>query len=93
VDQHGREVPKELYDVHIGDDDFCFKFKNPEAAKSGRYRVVLANAAGEGEAEVDANFIGKKRPRAGHSYQPLFQANLLRRDRWPPQTFWQTLAR
>ena len=61
VDSSGREVPLSEYDLQLGEEDFCFRFKDPDKAKSGKYRVVLANDAGQDEAEVDMKFVGKGR--------------------------------
>ncbi len=55
LDEDGNEVPPSEYDLHIGDQDFCFKLKNP---KSGKYKVVVSNDAGEDEADVNMKFIG-----------------------------------
>ncbi len=58
VDSDGKEVPPSEYDLDIGEEDFCFRLKNPDPSKSGRYKVVLFNDAGEDSAEVDMNFVG-----------------------------------
>ena len=60
MDKRGRPVPESEYDLVLGEDDFVFKLKNPDRSKSGRYRVVVSNDAGDTEKEVDVDFSGEE---------------------------------
>ena len=59
LDETGREVPKSEYDLDLGEEDFTFTLRRPGPDRSGRFRVVLENDAGEGGADVEASFIGE----------------------------------
>ena len=60
VDKRGNPVPESEYDLELGEDNFVFKLKKPDRSKSGRYRVVLSNDAGDAEKEVDVDLSGKE---------------------------------
>lgn len=60
MDKRGRPVPESEYDLVLGEDDFVFKLKNPDRSKSGRYRVVVSNDAGDTEKEVDVDLSGEE---------------------------------
>ena len=59
VDGRGNPVPESEYDLVLGEEDFVFKLKKPDRSKSGKYRVVVSNDAGDAEKEVDVDFAGK----------------------------------
>ena len=61
MDKRGKPVPESEYDLELGEDDFVFKLKNADRSKSGRYRVVLSNDAGDTEKEVDVDLSGEER--------------------------------
>ena len=60
VDGRGNPVPESEYDLVLGEEDFVFKLKRPDKPKSGKYRVVVSNDAGDAEKEVDVDFAGKE---------------------------------
>ncbi len=60
IGKDGRVVPESEYDFHVGDDgEFAFRLKKPSRARTGKYRIVLANDAGESDAEINVNFLGR----------------------------------
>ena len=60
LDGRGNPVPESEYDLVLGEEDFVFKMKRPDRSKSGKYRVVVSNDAGDAEKEVDVDFAGKE---------------------------------
>ena len=72
LDKNGQPVPESEYDLVLGEEDFAFKLKRQDRSKSGRYRVVVSNDAGEAEKEVDVDFAGKDgHTRVGSIMKPL----------------------
>ena len=59
LDENGRELPRSEYDLDLGEEEFTFKLKRPSKDRSGKYRVVLYNDAGEGDMDFNASFIGE----------------------------------
>ena len=60
LDKNGQPVPESEYDLVHGEDTFTIKLKRPDRSKSGKYRVVVSNDAGDTEKDVDVDFSGKE---------------------------------
>lgn len=58
LDKFGREIPKHEYDLDLGEEDFIFKFKNPQRDMCGQYTVVMSNDAGTTQEDINVNFLG-----------------------------------
>ena len=78
IDPQGKEVPRTEYELELTEETFCFKFpedsedesspgKKTLRKRSGRYKVVMSNDAGETEEEVNINFLSKFQIRASVS--------------------------
>ena len=53
-------MPESEYDLELGHDDFVFRLKNPDRSKSGKYRIVLSNDAGDTGEDVRVELLGKR---------------------------------
>ena len=80
LDGRGNPVPESEYDLVLGEEDFVFKLKKPDRSKSGKYRVVVSNDAGDAEKEVDVDFAGKDgNTRVGSILNPRYGDSILRK--------------
>ena len=60
LDKRGKPVPENEYDLELGHEDFVFRLKNPDRSKSGKYRIVLSNDAGDTGEDVHVELLGKR---------------------------------